>query len=120
MTLLLSFFLLHLSLTCTCLGVLCCFALFVCLTLLASFFHLSFKNMYNVYIHACIHVHVLCTSHVVQDVKHDVEVSQSEREEEILARREAEATLRNTRKEMEAQELVRDKVVHVPSVLYIT
>ena len=30
-------------------GVLCCFALFVCLTLLASFFlpsHLSFKNMY--------------------------------------------------------------------------
>ena len=38
----------------TALGVLCCFALFVCLTLLASFFipsHLSFKNMY-------IHVHV--------------------------------------------------------------
>ena len=35
-------------LTCA-LGVLCCFALFVCLTLLASFFlpsHLSFKNMY--------------------------------------------------------------------------
>ena len=39
---------------CTCtvymyMGVLCCFALFVCLTLLASFFlpsHLSFKNMY--------------------------------------------------------------------------
>ena len=36
--------------TCTsdCLGVLCCFALFVCLTLLASFFlpsHLSFKNI---------------------------------------------------------------------------
>ena len=31
-------------------GVLCCFALFVCLTLLASFFlpsHLSFKNMYQ-------------------------------------------------------------------------
>ena len=31
------------------LGVLCCFALFVCLTLLTSFFlpsHLSFKNMY--------------------------------------------------------------------------
>ena len=31
------------------LGVLCCFALFVCLTLLASFFlpsHLSFKNMH--------------------------------------------------------------------------
>ena len=34
----------------TALGVLCCFALFVCLTLLASFFlpsHLSFKNMYT-------------------------------------------------------------------------
>ena len=34
---------------CTALGVLCCFALFVCLTLLASFFlpsRLSFKNMY--------------------------------------------------------------------------
>ena len=34
----------------TALGVLCCFALFVCLTLLASFFlpsHLSFKNMYQ-------------------------------------------------------------------------
>ena len=33
----------------TTLGVLCCFALFVCLTLLASFFlpsHLSFNNMY--------------------------------------------------------------------------
>ena len=33
----------------TALGVLCCFALFVCLTLLVSFFlpsHLSFKNMY--------------------------------------------------------------------------
>ena len=29
------------------LGVLCCFTLFVCLTLLASFFHLSFKNMYT-------------------------------------------------------------------------
>ena len=36
---------------------LCCFALFVCLTLLASFFlpsHLSFKNMYMyMYIHIC-------------------------------------------------------------------
>ena len=33
----------------TALGVLCCFALFICLTLLASFFlpsHLSFKNIY--------------------------------------------------------------------------
>ena len=38
----------------TALGVLCCFALFVCLTLLASFFlpsHLSFKNMiYTVHV----------------------------------------------------------------------
>ena len=31
----------------TALGVLCCFALFVCLTLLASFFHLSFKQVYT-------------------------------------------------------------------------
>ena len=34
-------------------GVLCCFALFVCLTLLGSFFlpsHLSFKNMYTIII----------------------------------------------------------------------
>ena len=41
----------------TALGVLCCFALFVCLTLLASFFlpsHLSFKNMY-------IHFYILST-----------------------------------------------------------
>ena len=30
----------------TALGVLCCFSLFVCLPLLASFFHFSFKNMY--------------------------------------------------------------------------
>ena len=37
----------------TALGMLCCFALFVCLTLLASFLlpsHLSFKNMY-MYLH---------------------------------------------------------------------
>ena len=37
----------------TALSVLCCFALFVCLTLLASFFlpsHLSFKNTYMLYI----------------------------------------------------------------------
>ena len=59
----------------TALGVLCCFALFVCLTLLASFFlpsHLSFKNMYihervyaNMYMYMCfkcmhVHVGVLC------------------------------------------------------------
>ena len=41
----------------TALGVLCCFALFVCLTLLASFFlpsHLSFKNMYMyMYMYTC-------------------------------------------------------------------
>ena len=51
-----------------CLGVLCCFALFVCLILLASFFlpsHLSFKNMYLskiviAYSMCIVHVHV-CT-----------------------------------------------------------
>ena len=48
----------------TALGVLCCFALFVCLTLLASFFlpsHLSFKNMY-MYMFMCqsIFAHFLC------------------------------------------------------------
>ena len=42
----------------TALGVLCCSALFVCLTLLASFFlpsHLSFKNMcmYTLIINMC-------------------------------------------------------------------
>ena len=45
----------------TALGVLCCFALFVCLTLLASFFlpsHLSFKNMYNRYTVHVIHVYI--------------------------------------------------------------
>ena len=39
----------HVHVQVTALGVLCCFALFACLTLLASFFlpsHLSFKNMY--------------------------------------------------------------------------
>ena len=45
----------------TALGVLCCFALFVCLTLLASFFlpsHLSFKNMYTLCpLHVCHSVH---------------------------------------------------------------
>ena len=44
----------------TALGVLCCFALFVCLTLLASFFlpsHLSFKNMY-------VHAHIIHYIHV--------------------------------------------------------
>ena len=44
----------HIHVQVTALGVLCCFALFVCLTLLASFFlpsHLSFKNMYIVHVH---------------------------------------------------------------------
>ena len=43
----------------TALGVLCCFALFVCLTLLASFFlpsHLSFKKMH---IYNYIHVYII-------------------------------------------------------------
>ena len=48
----------------TALGVLCCFALFVCLTLLASFFlpsHLSFKNMYMYMhrpVHTCTHIQI--------------------------------------------------------------
>ena len=48
----------------TALGVLCCFALFVCLTLLASFFlpsHLSFKNIY-IYVDRPSTVHVKCMS----------------------------------------------------------
>ena len=60
----------------TALGVLCCFALFVCLTLLASFFlpsHLSFKNMYNIYtcvynIYTCVYVHVQYLHVHVQDI----------------------------------------------------
>ena len=42
----------------TCTLYMCCFALFVCLTLLASFFlpsHLSFKNMYSVHVYTCTH-----------------------------------------------------------------
>ena len=50
---------LHTVRTCA-LGVLCCFALFVCLTLLASFFRLSFKNMYirvcTYTVYACIFI----------------------------------------------------------------
>ena len=45
--------------TCTALGVLCYFALFVCLTLLASFFlpsHLSFKNM-HIYMYMYMHIY---------------------------------------------------------------
>ena len=45
----------------TALGVLCCFALFVCLTLLASFFlpsHLSFKNTYT-HTHTHTHTHAV-------------------------------------------------------------
>ena len=67
----------------TALGVLCCFALFVCSTLLASFFlpsHISFKNMYictctypvyaymvselNFLVHVHVHVHVYTHVHV--------------------------------------------------------
>ena len=44
---------------------------------------------------------------LTQNMKRDVELSRSQREEEVVARKEVEATLRNTRKEMEAQELVR-------------
>ena len=47
----------------TALGVLCCFALFVCLTLLAFFFlpsHLSFKNMYVTYIQCTISYCTVC------------------------------------------------------------
>ena len=49
----------------TALGVLCCFALFVCLTLLASFFlpsHLSFKNMYMfLYTELMVSLFIRCT-----------------------------------------------------------
>ena len=48
----------------TTLGVLCCFALFVCLTLLASFFlpsHLSLKHV-HVYVHLYVHACFICTS----------------------------------------------------------
>ena len=55
--------------TCTVLGVLCCFALFVCLTLLACFFLSSFssliKNIYEHVAHSRVHiitVHVLWKS----------------------------------------------------------
>ena len=69
----------------TALDVLCCFALFVCLTLLASFFvpsHLSFKNMYTVVKKGYISQHidllpgsrvderiVVCGSHPFQSLK---------------------------------------------------
>ena len=42
-----------------------------------------------------------------QDTRQDVEVCRAQREEAEVARQEAEAALRNTRKEMEAQELVK-------------
>ena len=51
----------------TALGVLCCFALFVCLTLLASFFlpsHLSFKNMY-MYMYTHTHTRVFSYADIV-------------------------------------------------------
>ena len=56
----------------TALGVLCCFALFVCLTLLASFFlpsHLSFKNMY---------IHPYMNNHVHRATILDVERKKKE------------------------------------------
>ena len=43
----------------------------------------------------------------VQEAKRDVEVSRAQREEAMAARREAETALRNAKKEIEAQELVR-------------
>lgn len=42
----------------------------------------------------------------VQDVKRDLEISQSQKEEAVMARQEIEVILRNTKKEMEVQELV--------------
>ena len=54
----------------TALGVLCCFALFVCLTLLASFFlpsHLSFKNLYMYISFDCVCVY-LCVGGRVDQV----------------------------------------------------
>ena len=56
----------------TALGVLCCFALFVCLTLLASFFlpsYLSFKNKIHVYAFTFIHVHVYTCMYSVRCVE---------------------------------------------------
>ena len=70
----------------TALGVLCCFALFVCLTLLASFFlpsHLSFKNMYmyNIIMMFCSFTH--CIVHyiftVMLEAKHEALVSVGDR-----------------------------------------
>ena len=55
----------------TALGVLCCFALFVCLTLLASFFlpsHLSLKkHVYNAPVYLC-----SSTKDMVQDSDGDI------------------------------------------------
>ena len=57
----------------TALGVLCCFALFVCLTLLASFFlpsHLSFKNMYTITIPVCSCCYVVDTEGLIPGASH--------------------------------------------------
>lgn len=43
----------------------------------------------------------------VQDVKRDLEIAQSQKEEAVMARQEIEVILRNTKKEMEVQDLVR-------------
>ena len=56
---------------------------------------------YNVY-YLC----VLHTLWLVKDAKRDVEVLKAEREQATVARQEAEATLGNSKKELEAQELV--------------
>ena len=59
----------------TALGVLCCFALFVCLTLLAFFFlpsHLSFKNMHTCmmsYILHCFQTHLDNIINIIINVK---------------------------------------------------
>ena len=46
----------------------------------------------------------------LQDAKHQVEVLRAQKEEAVVSRQEVEAALRNARKEIEAQELVRDLI----------
>lgn len=56
-------------------------------------------------------------------MKRDLEISQSQKEEAVIARQEIEVILRNTKKEMEVQELVRLTVyvycTHVHMYMYI-
>ena len=71
----------------TALGELCCLALFVCLTLLASFFlpsHLSFKNMY-IPILPILAIHIICTQTVIQTLLQWMEQIM-ERMEQIMER----------------------------------